>query len=92
MIDIFHGHQYEIRQIALSPDGRQLSSVSGDEIFIWDLATGTRISSFLSPEGPLFNLWSVAYSSDGKQLVTGCGLKDVGSVRLWDIGWSKQSA
>lgn len=85
MIDVLNGHSCWISQIALSFDGRQMASVSGVEIFIWDLETGEIVATLKNPEGPFSVFGSIAYSEDGNRLATGFGIKDVGSVRIWNI-------
>lgn len=43
---LLKGHSDSIHDLAFSPDGRQLASVSSDcQLIVWDVATGTRLWS-----------------------------------------------
>src|SRR5262249_40247089 len=61
-------HQGYVRASALSPDGTRLVSANGDEIKLWDLASGQLIRQFL---GHLSHVYSVAFSPDGTRLLSG---------------------
>ena len=71
-----------VREIAFSPDGKILASVStAGTIQLWDIETGQQRGQ------PLIShrrgrVHSVAFSPDGKTLASGC---EDGAVILWDI-------
>ena len=64
---------------AFSPDSRTLATGSWrGELHLWDVASGTHKTEFL---GHTSNISSVAFSPDGKTLVSGGGDK----LYLWDV-------
>jgi WD40 repeat protein len=59
------GHRGEVNVVAWSPDGMRLASGSADKtVRLWDVATRQQIRTFAGHHG-------VAFSGDGKLLVTG---------------------
>jgi WD40 repeat protein len=65
--------------ISFSPDGLLLASTSGVNVKVWDVSTGQLIAEF---EGHTERVESVAFSPDGRLLVSGS--KD-GTAKLWEI-------
>ena len=69
----------EVEDILFSPDGKSmLSLVKGDEIRMWDIATGKR-KRFTGYTGYLTN---ASFSPDGKTLATA---DYPGGIRIWDM-------
>ncbi|KOR28280.1 hypothetical protein TI03_05060, partial [Achromatium sp. WMS1] len=73
--------------VASSPNGKQILSVTGGNeeiITLLDLETGQEILTFTGHSG---SITSVAFSSDGNQIVSG-GVDT--TIRLWDIATRKE--
>ena len=68
------GHAQGVTSVAFHPDGKILVSGSKNTICVWDVTSGTYITTL--PEGA----GSVVFSSDGHQLAS----SREGSVVLWD--------
>jgi WD40 repeat protein len=71
---------WEIRSVALSPDGRL--ALSGDVesgIKLWDVGTGRKIRSL---EGQHNGILSVAFSTDGRTALSGAG---DATIKVWDV-------
>ena len=66
---------------AISPDGRTLATASpaGNEAQIWDVQSG---KSVMRLAGHLGVIWKVAFSRDGRHLVTASKDK---TARIWDV-------
>lgn len=72
------GHTDRVQNIAFSPDGHRLLTVSHDKTAkVWDVSTGKVIVSL--PAGT--TLWNGVFSPDGRQVVT-VGHDGIG--RIWD--------
>jgi serine/threonine protein kinase len=77
------GHTGPVRGVAFAPGGGEAASVGQDgSLRVWDLKTG-KARPFLGQDA----LYSVAYSADGKRLLTGDA---VGNVRLWEAASLKE--
>jgi WD40 repeat protein/tRNA A-37 threonylcarbamoyl transferase component Bud32 len=75
---LFRGHSGGIPALVFSPDGKRLVSVSKDQrTTIWNPLTGEAVHSLQRAEAVL---QSVAFSPDGRLLLTG----DQGTFYLWD--------
>jgi WD40 repeat protein len=79
--------------VGYSPDGKRIVSggqgfdpktrKSWSEMKVWDAATGKEL---LSLKGHTGYVRSVAYSPDGKRIVSGSGgfFRQLGEVKVWD--------
>ncbi len=72
-----NGHEGTVTCAAFAPDGRQFATGSQDgRIRIWDVLQHTCLATINVATA----VWSVAYTPDGKGLVTGCNEK----IEVWD--------
>jgi WD40 repeat protein len=71
-------------QVAVSPDARALALVQQNTVSVIDLATGKRLTRL---EGPAAEVLCVAYSPDGKLLVTG---GEDRLVRFWEAATGRE--
>jgi WD40 repeat protein len=70
--------RFPARNFAFSPDGRALATIGFDEaVHLFDTATGKATAEF---EGEGTNVSALAFSPDGKKLLTGTR----SSIRVWD--------
>ena len=78
---IFSGHTDGINDIAISPDGRTLATVSQDtDIKLWDVASGQEIGALTAHAQPIH---TVVFSPDSRQLASA---GDDGFIVLWNLG------
>jgi WD40 repeat protein/predicted Ser/Thr protein kinase len=74
-----HGHEELIMCVALSPDGKRITSGSFDKtIKVWDVASGRELRTLRGHESAV---GPVAFSPDGSRIVSGSHDK---TVRVWD--------
>jgi WD40 repeat protein len=85
---VLSGHESSILSVAYSPDGRWLTSGSGDRTLrVWDTQNLEAAPRVLS--GHESSVWSVAYSPDGRCLASGSGDR---TVRVWLIDLEELAA
>ena len=79
-IAILEGHTEFVEALSLLHNDRLLASASWDNTArLWNLDTNLPVGPPIQHQGRLYD---AAISTDGKQLVTGCGN---GDVNVWDI-------
>lgn len=81
LLRAFEGHADSVGAVAFGPGGRMLASGGEDEsVKVWDVSTGALLHS-IDYDGPdLLYVVSIAFSPDGKRLLTAQGVE----VSLWD--------
>jgi WD40 repeat protein len=85
ILQIFQGHEAEVRSVAFSPDGNYVLTGGLDKTTrIWSVQTGAELLRV----GASGIVNSVAFSPDGKAILTGCA---DGTVQLWDVRPSLES-
>jgi WD40 repeat protein len=83
--DIPHGDRRDVSRAAVyTPDGKRLITADGDDISVWDPATGRRLSERFHTG----DLTGLAWSPDGRRLATTAAGDAV--ARVWDAASGKQ--
>jgi WD40 repeat protein len=83
-----------INDLAFSPDGATLAAANGDfygqnepgEVWLWDVRGESARAKLRGHKG---HVWSVAFTPDGKTVVS-CAADE--SVRVWDAATGKEKA
>jgi WD40 repeat protein len=97
----FEGHKEAVHCVAFSPDGKRILSGGGggeggqpgtdNALRLWEVATGKLLRQF---KGHTNGVWCVAFSPDGKRVLSGSGNWVLDStdtsVRLWDVETGKE--
>ncbi len=86
------GHMAVIKDIAFTPDGRQIVSAGQDKVIrVWDVATGKTVRTIRGEAAPghAGEIFAMALSPDGKWLAAGGWMKIPGQsghhIRLYDF-------
>jgi len=83
-IRVFTGHTYFVGSVAFSPNGRYVLAGSDDNTAkLWDIVTGECIRTFTPSSIGCSPVFSVAFSPDGKCIITGGGADY--TAKLWDV-------
>jgi WD40 repeat protein len=86
LVRLFEGHQDAIYSIALSPNGKILTTGSYDQkIKLWDVATGKELNTLSGHNGAVFGL---AFRPDGKILASASADR---TVKLWNVETAKRT-
>jgi len=84
-IGTFHGTTDSSRTslfpVLFSPDGKQVLSVYGHMMKLWDIESGNEIRNFPEHGSPII---SASFSSDGKYIVSGTRWYE-STIRLWNV-------
>lgn len=72
----FNAHSDAVYGLDISPDGSQIVTAAGQDLFLWDLATGTVRHAYGHPT----NIRNAAFGPNGKTIVTAAGSNGY----LWD--------
>lgn len=79
--DISGAHEYQVRSVAFSSDGRRVVSGSNDKtVRIWDAETGELVAGPFVGHSESVNC--VAFSFDGRRVASG---SDDMTVRIWEV-------
>ncbi len=81
-------HVHWALAVAWSPDGKALASAGWDNtIRLWEPTTGRELRRFVNHSEPVS---CVAFSPDGRVVVSGGGGISPSSVRVWDVATGKE--
>ncbi|GAA3395898.1 NB-ARC domain-containing protein [Streptomyces roseoviridis] len=81
-LDVHHGEK--VTALSATPDGRLLTASATGTVTLWDPRTGTPLSAFTDPDGPVNGL---SVSPDGRRIAT-AGVM----LRVWDAATGRTVA
>ncbi len=73
-------------RVAISPDGKWVAARAGAFVYLWDAATARQVARLEGHTGNVAFLGGVAFSPDGKTLVSSDGVGGENTVRFWRMG------
>jgi WD40 repeat protein len=83
---VLEGHEI-VNGVAFSPDGKLLAVGDYKVVRLWDVGTG-RLHGTRTCRGETFNVYSVAFTPDGKNLLAWNGSD---CITIWDLATDNQS-
>jgi nucleoside phosphorylase len=86
--------QPTIYTIAWSSEGLRIASAGdGTKIYVWNAITGQTLSVYQGHSGLLANVFDVAWSPDGKQIVSACSAASIDkTIHVWDVNTTRTVA
>ena len=83
------GHEYEVGNLMLMPDGRRVLSASTDGVKVWDVETGRELLVLADEVPGIFGVLDIAVTPDGQRLVVA---SDNQTLTMWDLTSGKAIA
>ena len=74
--------QFQDNPLRFSPDGRHIAAAIGSMVMIWDALTGQEVLTLRGHRG---SITAMAYSPDGRRLVTSAFPEAESTVKVWDL-------
>jgi WD40 repeat protein len=81
---VFAEHTASVNSVAFSPDGTLALSAAGEELILWEVATGTVVRRFVGDESTPGHddvIYSAVFSPDGQHVLSA---DRHGDIILWD--------
>jgi WD40 repeat protein/DNA-binding CsgD family transcriptional regulator len=96
IIHKLEGHQYNVKAVAISPDGQYALSGSfyaapgslannNGELLLWNVQSGQQVKSFANNS----DIQGIAFSQDGNLAVTCSQMGSSTSIKIWEIDSGK---